>query len=99
MVMARFWAKTGIATAASKLPASRPAIRFMNGASARLEVGVRQDRLHQIIEYLGLRRHATVGVGVHVPAAQLVQRRGFLIGEVQDIAVARARAASAIQDL
>src|SRR6267143_1671287 len=68
-------------------------------ASTGLVVRVRQDRLHQIIEYLGFRPHATGGVGVHVPGAQFVQRRGFLVGEVQDVAVARARAPSAVQDL
>src|SRR3989442_15871600 len=83
MVIARFWAATGITSAASKLGTSTPAIRFMNGC---LVVRMRENCLHEIVEHLGIGRHRPARVGVHVPGAQLVQRRGLLVGEVQDVA-------------
>src|SRR5438445_522354 len=50
---------------------------------------MREDRLHQVVEHVGLRGHGPIRVRVDVPGAQLVQSRGLLIGEVQPVAVAR----------
>src|SRR5690349_19288219 len=58
-----------------------------------LVVRVGKNRLYQIIEQLRLRRHRPARIGMHVPGAQLVQRRGLLVGEVQNIAVGRSAGA------
>src|SRR2546428_13764752 len=101
MVIARFWAATDITSVTSKLGTSTPPIRFMNGC---LVVGMRENCLHEIVEHLGIGRHRPARVGVHVPGAQLVQRRLLLVGEVQDVAPrvsapAPARSRSAVLDL
>src|SRR5438876_9677796 len=103
MVIARFWAATGITSVTSKLGTSTPPIRFMNGC---LVVGMRENCFHEIVEHLGIGRHRPARVGVHVPGGPLVQRRGLLVGEVQDVAPcgaaprpAPARSRSAVQDL
>src|SRR3954470_11325767 len=44
-------------------------------------------RPHEIVEELRLRCHVAFGVGVDVPTRELVQRRGFFVGEVQDVPV------------
>jgi len=62
-------------------------MRFMFAPSIRM----RENRFYEIVEHFGFGLHPAARVGVHVPAPQLVQRRGFLIREVQDIAVAAFR--------
>src|SRR5436309_2764087 len=58
-----------------------------------------ENCLDEVIEHLGFRRHSPARIGMHVPGAQLVQCRGFLVREVQDVAVVALRARGAVQDL
>src|SRR5207237_8565017 len=48
-----------------------------------------ENRLHQVVEHLGVWRNGAAGIGVHVPGAQLVECRGLLVREVQPVAIAR----------
>src|SRR5256714_2949021 len=60
---------------------------------------MRQDGLHEIVEYPRFGRHGAAGIGVHVPGAQLVERRGLLVREVQQVAPPVARPAGAVEHL
>src|SRR5207248_9603095 len=58
-----------------------------------------QDRLHQVVEHLGVRGHGPARVRVDVPGAQLVQGRGLLVREVEPVAPLVARLAGAVEHL
>src|SRR6267378_4126074 len=111
MVIARVWAdrtgngkgETGSVRHPSKTSSGfvispfRPTVRLSDSPSSI--VRMRENGLYEIVEHPGFSRHRPARVGVHVPGAQLVQRRGFLVREVQDIAVAARLARGAVQDL
>src|SRR5437899_140628 len=75
----------------------RPPVR----PTATSVVGMCEDRLDEVVEHARLRADEAARVGVDVPGAQLVQRRRFLVGEVQHVApaLAVARALGVLQHL
>src|SRR5882672_5508663 len=64
-----------------------------------LEIGMSENRAHQIVEQFRLGCHCALRIGVHVPRTQLVERGRLFVRQMEDVAraVAAARSNTALR--